>query len=302
MPNLSRDYTVNSVWREAVRDFPADQQIPHYMALDIVNRAQSAVAGQFYDLMSQFYMTDATFSVSAAGSYSTASGTYTLATATLSIAMSTNFSASDVGKMIVFRMSSDVYIATVKTYLTASSVIVDGASLPSSGGAVSYAILCPTSVTADYISIAAYRIMMTGQQVRMSIESSATSYVSSVSMDELRVWRSSAVQNKDRIVFSLSGEKIFLKKGTSLSSFGTLTIHYPRVPALMTAMTDYVDIPDGAATGLLISTVRSMVAPRIGIQLQDQTNDIAQKVQAMYSTFAQEASAEEIIKKVQSLK
>lgn len=303
MANLSRDYTVADVWREAIRDIPQATSFPHFMQLPLVNRAQALISGLFYDLMSAFYMDDATIVPAATGAYSTSTGTYTASTKTLTIAMSSNFISSMIGNLIVFRVGSSVYVATILSITSTTSVVVGGYGLPASNQAsVTEAIMAPTSVSSDIVSLSSMRVMMTGQQARLSIESSITNYISPVSMDELRVWRTSAAQNAAKIVYAISGQNVYLKHGSSLASCGTLTFHYPRVAKVMTASTDYIDLPDGVAIHLLIIMVRSLVAQRIGVQMPDVSQEISQKVQMMYQTFGAESTSEEIKKKVEALR
>jgi len=56
------------------------------------------------------------------------------------------------------------------------------------------------------------------------------------------------LQNNDQmtrgVFYNHFGEYLYLYKGSNVTSWGTLTVYYYRIPTLVTAVTDYIDIKD----------------------------------------------------------
>lgn len=77
------------------------------------------------------------------------------------------------------------------------------------------------------------------------------------------------------------GEKIYLVKGSSVSSWGTLTLHYYRLPQMPSADTDYIDVKDKHMKLLLDKCVLDVFSlAHIDAPAQMQTN-VDAKTQAI---------------------
>ena len=125
---LSRDQTVSSFWREAVRDLNSTEVLAFEKYL-LCNRAVQTVSGQFYDLMSLSYMTDVVVNDATGSKYDTGtSGTYTALTHLVTLnSPSTNLSSGDIGKFVAFRIGTSIYFGKV---FSAPSTILASKFLP----------------------------------------------------------------------------------------------------------------------------------------------------------------------------
>ena len=167
--------------------------------------------------------------------------------------------------------------------------------------ASAYLVETAGSDVANAIDISALRIMRSGQQMRMTLFSSVTKDVTVKQPEEVDSFIASALQNSTKIVWTLVGDKIKLAKGAGLASYG-LTIRYPRVPTLVTADTDLIDLPDGPAPAMLVALVREEVASRINFQVPDTLNKIETAIRDLYNSFGVAISNEMIKEKANDLK
>jgi hypothetical protein len=237
------------------------------------------------------------------GKYATAAtASYTLATRLLTVAdQSAAFDANDIGKLVMFREAAAVYVGTVESVPSGTTLVLDGFALPTGNlTTLDEVLICPTPPTSTYISLTGLSIMRTGGQIKMELESTGTQAIEPASLEAFRNFRTSAAQNRNKIIWVLSGDQLLLKKGAGLSSYGTLTLRYPRVPINLTADTDYVDLPDGAATALMVELLKRELLRRFK-QLEPNMEDLAILVKNMYSAFATIVQTEEIDSKTQAL-
>lgn len=105
-------------------------------------------------------------------------------------------------------------------------------------------------------------------------------------------------QNRNSVVFAMDGDQLLFDRGRNIVAYPSMVLHYPRVPTAATALADYVDVPDGGATELLIMALKSSVAKRYGIQVQDVKREAAATVQGLYQASGQSIKFEEAEKKV----
>ena len=300
---LSRRWTVASMMKHVMAQAAVDDTIAYAQRFELLNLAQQRVIDQFYALMSHSYMTPVVVVDDTTAKYSTAAtSTYTLATTLLTVTdQSAAFNANDIGKLVMFRKSTAIYLGVIDAVPTSTTLTLSGFNLPTGDLAtIDTVLICATPPTGTYISLTGLSIMRVGGQIKMELESTATNAVEPVSLEAYRNFRTTAAQNRNKIVWVLSGDQLLLKKGTSLSSYGTLTLRYPRVPINLTADSDYIDLPDGAATALMVELLKRELLRRFK-QLEPNLEDLALLVKNMYNTFATLVQTEEIEQKTQAL-
>lgn len=304
---LSRDWTAKKAFDQALIELSLDQNCASYaQRLDLVNRAFSTVANMFYDLMSNAYMTPVTIVPDTIGRYSSSgTGTWTVATSTLVFAgMNTSFGSGDVGKTIAFRVGSLVYLGQVASFVSTTSVTITGMNLPVTNVTVDYVLLVATTPTGNNVSLSTLRFMRTGQPIKLELESTATDTLEATTSQSVFKFDGAPPQNVKKIVWAYSGDELLLAKGDGLTTYGTFTLRYPRVPNKITADTDFIDIPDGAAFEVGFIYLKAMIAKREGkmAMMQNYEADLGSLIKSMYNTFGQEVQAEHIANKVKSLK
>lgn len=302
---LSNRWTADKIWREAVVDIgeSAWGVVLPFERFNLINRAIETVVGQFYDLLAQSYMTEVTPVLSTTGKYYSSGASYDADTDTLTATMNESFASTDVGKVIVFREAANVYLGTILSYTSTTAVVVTGDNLPSADIAtVDDVIVVGTTPTSDQISLEDLSIMRAGQQFRLELESTVTEAIVYRTTEELRTFRTTAAQNLKTIAVAFSGNILYLKKGTSLSSYGTLTIRYPKLPDQVSAAGDYLDVPDGITMQLVTMYLRTLIYSRLKIVKEDNKGEIENMIRRMYNTFGAEVSAETVEEKVMMLK
>ena len=301
---LSRDFNAAQLWFNAKRDL-GNIVVPDWERFDLINRSISTVVGQFYDLLSQSYLTDAVINYSTGGKYDAGTGgTYIAATQVVTLNNpSSNLTNTDLEKLVVFRIGTTNYLGKVLSVLSTSTFKFDGDILPSVDGTIvdnSLSIL-DTTIQNDIISLSSLRIMRAGENIRIGLVSTATRTVKFMSQEELDTFTTDG-RNSKTIGWSFFGDVINTKKGDVLASYGTITIHYPRVPYLVSDDLDQIDLPDGTAIEIATIHLRDLIRKRI--ELPPENNEaLKQKlVGNLYQTFGQEASAEIIKEKALALK
>jgi hypothetical protein len=280
-----------------------EDTVAYAQRFELINLAQQRVTDQFYGLMSSSYMTPIVVVNDTTGKYATAAtATWTAATSLLTVAaQSAAFNSNDLGKLVMFRKTGDIYLGTIETVPSGTTLTLAGFNLPAANLAtIDEVLICPTPPTSTYISLAGLAIMRVGGQIKMELESSSTMATEPLSLEAFRNFRSSAPQNRNKIVWVLSGDQILLQKGSALSAYGTLTLRYPRVPNNLTADSDYIDLPDGAATALMVELLKRELLRRFK-QLEPNMEDLALLVKNMYNTFATIVQTEEVDQKTQAL-
>lgn len=302
---LSQDTTALAFFNEAVRDLKLDPNTLYAERYALCNRAIKTIATLFADILSQSYMEEALLVSDTTGRYSTATGTFTYATSLMTIVMNTSFASSDVGKLVMFRVGSSVYIGYVTAYNSTTSVTVGGANLPTSDQTVAYAMIVSSTPLGDLAPLVGIRMMRTGPQVKCVLESTSTTLVRNISVKEYRTWSSTSFQNRNMIVWAFAGEKLWLGKGSSVTSYGTLSFRYPRIPIVITSNTNKIDIPDGAATELALLKLKQLMAERLNIPIKQLIPAFERQIQtyvaALYRKFGSELAMEVIKEKAQAL-
>lgn len=301
--------TAKEAWDRVQEDLGLNANSPaHAFRISDQNEAIRMIVGLFYDLMASFYESSTTLVPSTTGARLVSGGSWTASTNRLTATMNRDFAASDVGNFIAFTDDSNEYGGVVSAFVSTTVVELSGDNLPTSNLAtLTQIILLATSPTSDVASLSSIDMMRSGQQIRMKLFSSLTTSTSAIrtkpaTVEEIKVFRASANQNKNVIIFALSGNNLYLAKGSSLSSYGTLTLFYPGMPINVTDDDSEWDIPDGTPYELAIMQWEKILRRRLGMPEPDLTKEIQTHIQNMYATFGGELSAEVQKEKAAKLK
>lgn len=301
--SLSNDYTAGDVWNDAIFDFKdAARQVPDFLRFHIMNRAQNLAQGLVADVVAESYLTDLTPVFDNTFKTGSSGMSYVAATKTLTATMSVAFASTDVGKWVSFHdASNEGGAGTIATYVSATVVTLAGDNLPAADIATVTSIhVVPTTPSGDTLDVSEARILRAGTQQRIKLLSTATNYMKSASDMELQQFYTSAPQNVNVILWNLVGVNIYLKKGSSLSTYGTLTFRYPRLPIQLALDADAMDVLDGSMMQLTICLTKMLIAKRLGVQA-DYTQEIISDVQAIYRQFDREVKLQVISKKLEGL-
>jgi hypothetical protein len=102
---------------------------------------------------------------------------------------------------------------------------------------------------------------------------------------------SNVPQAASNIYYNNYGEQIFLKKGSSVASYGNLTLFYIRVPVKANADTDYIDLRD-KYIDLLINQAKIMVYEQSSVSVPDSLmQSVKSNIAAIRSNNIQELQA-----------
>lgn len=303
----SRQWTAGALFRHVMAELQADNQIAGVQRFAILSQIQNTIAAQFYNVMWQTYMTPVILSIDVTANWATTNtSTWTAATSTLTAAnMNAAFLSTDVGKLVVFRKGASFYTGYLSTFVDSTHVKLSGYNLPTVDvSAIDTVDLVPTEVNQSIINLSTLGIMLTGEQVRLQLHSSATTDVESVSAEEVRVFRVTAPQNSMKIVWNYSGDELIFAYGNGVLAAGgpgTLTMRYPRVPIPLVADTDYMDLPDGIPMELAKIRLRKVLETQYALQGANIERDVPGLVSELYKNAGIMVSQEEIKSKVAAL-
>jgi hypothetical protein len=143
------------------------------------------------------------------------------------------------------------------------------------------------TMSGDTFSIDGLNIMRTGQNVRCSVTSSGASYIEALTLERFLRWRTSAPQNRSKMVWAITGNTVQMKK-SSTASYGTVVFWYPRTPTPLTADSDYLDVPDGPPIELVILKVKDILKERVGIPKVEKPQETQEIIERLYRTFGME--------------
>ena len=165
-----------------------------------------------------------------------------------------------------------------------------------------------SSIGVPTVDLSTYAIMQDGEQSRIRVQSSVTNYVEAVSPTEFQMFDPSSARNVSKIVWMRQGDSIYFAKGNNLSSLGSVTLFYPRIPNLLSLDADYVDLPDGAPIEIALIKARLLAIQRISASgddlnpMPDASGELTMLVKAMYQNYGQSVQQEAIVEKVNALK
>jgi len=157
------------------------------------------------------------------------------------------------------------------------------------------------SSSGDAIDMSSIRMMRTGAQLHLILESSETDSLVPMSLDELRTWQPSAEGNKKRIAWAYSGQYIFMNKGTGLTTYGSLVLRYPELPAKIVSGATAIQLPEGVMTETLILQLHKTFTKRYARQDVDTSKEMAQLLNQFYTNYNIQKSEEEIVADVAAL-
>jgi hypothetical protein len=300
----SRDYTLKTFYREAAQDLQGAGKIPRHIQKDLVNRAVATIAERFYDLWSNDYMTDAIINYETGGIYDDGASTYTSTGHLVTLTTpSTNLANSDVEKLVVFRIGTTIYSGKVLSVSTTKIFVFDGDIFPSTDGNIATGSLaiCASTVQNNVISLSSIRIMRNAK-TKIELSTNATGATIRAGSQRQVDTFDTGGRNAKTVIWCLSGDNINFAVGTGLTNAGTITIHYPRVPYLVSAATDKIDIPDGIGIELAILYLRGLIQLRLG-QTPENSEVLIQRYSGdVYKSMGREIPMEADTSKPQALK
>jgi hypothetical protein len=151
------------------------------------------------------------------------------------------------------------------------------------------------SQSGDKISLAGIRFAMAGSETGLIVESTVSSAVVPLAREAFTVFRTSAFQNIKTIAFCYNGDYLYLKKGSGLATYGTLTLRYPRVPIPVTADTDLVDLPDSCMEIAILKLKTLLMHRRPTPEPEGEIEqEMTEHVRNLYSQLGVQATLEEI--------
>jgi len=297
---LSKYYTAGIVYAQAIRDtgIPnlVDRALP-FEKYDLINRAIDAIVPNFADLVATDYMIEETINPNnETGVSLSGTGSLNLTNKTITGTWSGNFNAI-INKPLIYRgYQNKIYFGIVEKVENNSVVYFVSNKYPTVGGTVYSCLIGKTFPNYPVINLQelSYLPMRVGNIIKMEITSTVTSVVDAVSIYDFHRFDKSALENKSKIVWAYQGEKILLKKGETLTSYGTLTIRYPKLPTKVSADSDYIDVPDGPLVDLVIYKLRNLLAQRAGVAVPDESAKIQILIKTLYAAFNKETTLEEI--------
>jgi hypothetical protein len=309
MPPLSLAYTADTFWREAVRDLPDEAigDILPFEKYNLINRTQQIVQGMFADLVAEAYMDSTVVADPSDGDSGTAeAASWDASASTLSNFSGLAFVSADIGKGVVFVDSATgyVYNATILEVTDGLTIVLGGYSLPTSNinDTINVVIVTGLSISANSMTIATLPMLRYGSQVKMWISSTTAENMLPMDLPALQKWRESATQNKHTVAWSLVGSAIYFRLGSSLSSYGTLTIHYPRTAIPVSASQTTIDLLDGPMAQIGIKKLRNLLAARtsLKVEVDKERDEIKELVVALYNSFGITAKKEVIAQKTEA--
>lgn len=300
---LSRKWTAAQFFQNAVAPLAELDRIPlaWVQRYELINLVQLQVVSAFYAPMAAGYMTPVALQVDTVINYSTGASTWTGATRRLTATMNTNFASTDIGKTVMLRSGTAGYMGTIDSFVSTTIVTITGNALPAGNlASIDDIMVINTTISNDLISLAGLSIMRAGDQVKLHLESSATTDVDPVTLEEMQRYQTTDPRHPHKIIWCYSGDFLLLK--TPLASYGSLVLWYPRVPQEPSADTDYIDLPDGPAIDLAQALLRKMIAERFLAGAVKNPQEIAAGVQAMADNYGLQMNKEDMKRKVEALK
>ena len=300
---LSRKWTAGAFFQNAVAPLAELDKIPLAWAqrFELINLVQLQVVSAFYAPMSAGYMTPVALQTDNTINYSTGASTWTAASKRLSATMNASFVSTDLGKTVMFRSGANGYMGTIDSYVSAGVVTLTGNALPASDlGSIDDIMVINTTVSNNIVSLAGLAIMRAGDQIKLHLESSATTDIDPMTLEEMQRYQTTDPRHPSKIIWCYSGDYLLLK--TPLASYGSMVLWYPRVPQEPASDTDYVDLPDGPAIELAMALLRKMIADRFLSGAVKNDQEIAAGVQSMAQNYGLQMNKEDVKRKVEALK
>jgi hypothetical protein len=301
---LSRKWQAGAFFQNAIAPLAElDRiQLAWVQRFELINIVQLKVVSAFYAPMAAAYMTPAVLQTDNVANYSIGAATWTLASRRLSAPnMQFGFSSTDVGKTVGFRSGASSYLGIIDSFVNTGIVTLTGNALPLTDlASIDDIMTYGTRVSSDIIALAGLSIMRAGDQIKLNLESSATTDVIPVTLEELQHFKTTDPRHSKAILWCYSGDYLLLR--TALSNYGTLLLRYPRVPQEPFYDTDYLDLPDGPAVDLAMTLLRKLIADRFLTSKIEMMNEIASGVEAVAQNYGLQVNKEDMKRKVEALK
>lgn len=291
--------TALEAWDRVQIDLGLDANSPAYaFRFSDQNEADRTVIGSVYDLVAPFYKKQVTLVPSTVGAYYVSGASWDVDTSELTATMNRDFASTDVGCLVVLRDGTDIYLGTVEAFVSVTVVQLSGDNLPAADiAALEDVLLAKTAPTSDIASLSSIDMARAGQEVGLNLFTTLTTSTSPVrtkeaTIEEIQTFRPADNRNKNLIRFALSGNSLYLAKGSSLASYGTLTLEYPGWPTAVTSDSSLKDVPDGAIYELSILQWEKMIRRRLGIPEPELRSEIQQHISNAYTAFGRSLSFE----------
>lgn len=296
-------YTAKQFWREAARDFAwMKPTLNDFEKFNLMNRVVEEIGTQFYVVAQAFYMTPVVLVNETGGLYLSSGGSWNGTTQVLSGTFNINVTSVDTGKLVTFRIGVSTFVGFISQVISTTSFKVSGSGLPLANGTPSEVLIIPSVMNTDGVYIGDLPIMRTGGQYKFEMESTETNYLKEMGLPEMRTFRPSVY--KTTIGWCPNGDYILLAKGSSLSSYGTLVLRYPRIPMKVYDDTHGIDLPDGMVLNIGIMRLKQLMQERYADgedrkNMTDFTPQLAAMEKAIYDTHGISQNGKQTVKEAQ---
>jgi len=302
-------YTAGRYWEEAV----VSLQVPNFIQNRKYELINSSVEGVFHFIHPFFgnnYLKAVTLQIKQQGKYSTVgiTGSFVASTNRLIHNSVTNniavigFSVTDVESEIMVRIGGLIMKCYISSYVDPITVVLRGNNLPVSDQTVDSLMVANTLPDTSVIQLASLNINRISTE-KYVLESSATQFVEAVSTEEFKAFNRSAFHNRGKVVYTAEKERIFFQYGSGLVSPGTITLHYPCLPSVVTSDVDTIDMPDGLPIRLGIEHLRMSIRKQMGEKIEETTllSSFVPIMQQIALGVNREISLEEITQKAKAI-
>lgn len=201
---------------------------------------------------------------------------FTHATKTLITTLAHSYTSADIGKrflLVESDASGNVFYVTITKIVsitnTTTLVLQDspGVDLPQGDGYLVFCGVLPlTAYTSnkldcDISSLNIDKIIKIVDATNGLVIPAGDSEIEGVTYFSSTLPGNSLKQNN--LFWTQNGETISIYKGTSVSTYGVLTLHYYKQPTLVSAVTEYIDVRDKYMP-LVIAKAKNMLYEQLG--------------------------------------
>lgn len=238
---LSKSYqysSIESLLRVLTHQIALDKIVSKTL-MKIVNKNTLDIAEMLNGATAPDYGTTANLSdVSSSNGTFVTTAAYTDSTRTITKAAH-GLTSADVGKRVALYDSASpttVTIAEIESITSSSAFVITKAYGANIAANASYAVLPAHSATyLDLTSLKVDKIIKLSDSINKLVTSAPDFNFENLSgIDEYT----------ESLFYNHFGETLFLFKGSDITNWGTLTLSYYRLPVLVTATTDYIDMKD----------------------------------------------------------
>jgi hypothetical protein len=302
----SNSYTAELFWNAATREIAEYSQnsLLYNERFNLINSASEIAQSLVADVVSEAYMNDFLVGIPGTDKQLVSAGSYAVATRKITATMNVAFSTDDVSATITFVDGATNYYGIVQSFVDANNVILrDGyGNLPVANiASLTNVLLQPTTLNYSALGLTSFRMLRYGSQIKMQVMSTLASAVIPFSPESFERWVTTAPQNRNSIAWSFVGTTLYLKKGSSLASFGTVTLRFPTLPDLILSDSETVDLLDGGMVHSGIMILKNLIQKRLKVRPTLNVDELTQQVQSVYRSMGGEVKKEQISQKIESL-